>query len=255
MSSDTVYSFNKDNLDIYLKELAKLFRKQNGKKATAEIILVGGAAVLVNYGFRNMTADIDAIIHASSSMKDAINQIGDKYNLPNGWLNTDFIRTASYSDKLNVFSVYYKTFYGVLQVRSISAEYLIAMKLKSGRKYKNDMSDIIGILAEHKERKEPLTWEKVNQAVVDLYQDWDGITEEVKVFIKNAIDTDNYDTVFQQIKEQEQLSKNILIQFQQEHPHTVTESNVDSILRMLESKKIADNIEGKNRICTEDEML
>jgi hypothetical protein len=139
--------------------------------------------------------------------------------------------------------VYYKTFYGVLQVRSISAEYLIAMKLKSGRKYKNDMSDIIGILAEHKERKEPLTWEKVNQAVVDLYQDWDGITEEVKVFIKNAIDTDNYDTVFQQIKEQEQLSKNILIQFQQEHPHTVTESNVDSILRMLESKKTSDALE------------
>ena len=39
----------------------------------AEIILVGGAAILVNYGFRAMTTDIDAIIHAASSMKNAIN--------------------------------------------------------------------------------------------------------------------------------------------------------------------------------------
>ncbi len=255
MSYDIVHAFNKDNLDTYLKALAKLFRKQNGKRATAEIILVGGAAVLVNYGFRDMTADIDAIIHASASIKDAINQIGDEYNLPNGWLNTDLMHTASYSEKLNEFSVYYKTFYGILQVRSISAEYLIAMKCKSGRKYKNDMSDIIGILAEHKKREEPLTWEKVNQAVINLYQDWNGIAKEIKDFIRNAVMTDNYEEVLKQIKEQEQLTKNILIQFQKEHPHTVTESNVDSILRMLESKKIADNIEGKNRICTEDEML
>ena len=66
--------------------------------------------------------------------------------------------------------------------------------------------------------------------------------------------TDNYEEVLKQIKSRNS-SPNILIQFLKEHPHTVTESNVDSILRMLESKKIADNIEGKNRICTEDEML
>ena len=148
-------TFNKNNLDTYLKELAKLFRKQNGKDATAEIVLVGGAAILVNYSFRDMTTDIDAVIHASSSMKDAIRQIGDQYNLPRGWLKTDFMRTASYTSKLNEFSQYYKTFSSVLQVRIISAEYLIAMKLKSGRKYKNDLSDIVGILAEHEKEVSP----------------------------------------------------------------------------------------------------
>jgi hypothetical protein len=160
-----------------LKELGKLFRKQNGKNATAEIVLVGGAAILVNYGFRDMTTDIDAIIHASSSIKDAINQIGDQYNLPNGWLNADFMRTASYTSKLNEFSQYYKTFFGVLQVRSISAEYLIAMKLKSGRKYKNDLSDIVGILAEHEKRGQPITWNGVDLAMHHLYQGWEGVAE------------------------------------------------------------------------------
>lgn len=82
MSSDV---FTKENLDIYLKELAKEFRKLNGKTMPAEIILVGEAAILTNYGFRNMTTDIDAVISASSAMKEAINHVGDKYQLPNGW--------------------------------------------------------------------------------------------------------------------------------------------------------------------------
>ena len=64
--------FTKENLDTYLKELAKEFRKRNGKDTPAEIILIGGASVIINYGFRETTYDMDAIINASSSMKDAI---------------------------------------------------------------------------------------------------------------------------------------------------------------------------------------
>ena len=85
----------KENLDIYLKDLGKEFRKLNGKAIPAEIVMIGGAAILINYGFRDMTTDIDAIIHASSAIKDAINRVGDKHNLPNGWLNADFMRTDS----------------------------------------------------------------------------------------------------------------------------------------------------------------
>ena len=64
-------SFTKDNLDQYLKELAKEYRKRNGKTVSAEIVLIGGAAVVINYGFREMTYDMDAIINASASMKDS----------------------------------------------------------------------------------------------------------------------------------------------------------------------------------------
>ena len=81
MSFDNEAIFTKENLDGYLKELAKAFRKRNGTSMPAEIILVGGAAILVNYGFRAMTTDIDAIIHAASSMKDAINEVGNRHDL------------------------------------------------------------------------------------------------------------------------------------------------------------------------------
>ena len=73
MSTD--FFFTKDNLDHCLRELGKEFRKRGGKQAPAEIILIGGAAVLVGYGFRDMTYDVDAVIQAASSIKDAINTV------------------------------------------------------------------------------------------------------------------------------------------------------------------------------------
>ncbi len=230
-------SFTKENLDTYLKELAKEFRKLNGKSMPAEIVLVGGAAILTNYGFRDMTTDIDAVIRATSTMKSAINNIGDKYNLPNGWLNTDFMRTGSYSPKLEQFSVFYKSFYGVLDVRTVSAQYLIAMKLRSGRKYKNDLSDIIGILAEHEKRGAPITFEIIESAVVDLYGGWDKFPEDSKPFIVSALKNGNFENVYESVKRDEIESKDILIGFENKYPDVVKESNVNDILKSLKERK------------------
>ena len=71
----------------------------------AEIILVGGAAVLAGYGFRDMTTDIDAIIYASSAMNEAINKVRDKFDLPHGWINTDFMKTKSYSKRIGIWFI------------------------------------------------------------------------------------------------------------------------------------------------------
>ena len=63
MSAETI--FTKDNLDICLRKLAKEFRKLNGTKTPAEIILIGSASVLINYNFRDSTYDIDTLIQDS----------------------------------------------------------------------------------------------------------------------------------------------------------------------------------------------
>lgn len=233
-------SFTKENLDTYLKELAKEFRRLNGKSMPAEIVLVGGAAILTNYGFREMTTDIDAVIHASSSIKDAINHVGDKFDLPSGWLNADFMRTGSYSPKLDEFSVYYKTFYGVLAVRTVAAEYLIAMKLRSGRKYKNDLSDIIGILAEHEKQGTPITFEKIEKAVDDLYGGWKDFPEYSKPFIEDALKHGDFESVYRSVKNDEIESKDILIDFEKEYPKVARESNINDILKTLKAKKNSD---------------
>ena len=102
----TEVRFTTENLDQYMKALAKAYRKLGGKTTPAEIILIGGAAVLADYGFREATYDIDAIINASSAMEDAIRAVTDEYDLPNGWLNEDFRRTATYTPKLVQYSRY-----------------------------------------------------------------------------------------------------------------------------------------------------
>ena len=105
----------KDNLNYYLNELSKEYKKLVGRKMPAELILIGGAAVIENYGFRDMTTDVDAIFNAPSAMKDAINLVRDKYELSDDWMNDDFRKTDSYSSKLIQCSVFYKTFNQVLK--------------------------------------------------------------------------------------------------------------------------------------------
>lgn len=126
MSADK--PFTRENLDSYLMELAKEFRKKNGSRMAAEIILMGGASILINYGFREMTYDMDAIIKSSGAMRDAINTVGDRLGLPIGWLNIDFVHTNSYTPRLAEHSKYYKTFANILQIRTVSDEYSLLIK-------------------------------------------------------------------------------------------------------------------------------
>lgn len=237
MSPENTKYFTKETLLANLKELAKEYRKLGGKSMPAEIVLVGGAAVVANYGFREMTTDVDAVIRAASSMKDAINRVGDRFGLPNGWLNADFLHTGSYSKRLDEFSVYWGTFSNVLTVRTIRGEYLIAMKLRSGRQYKNDMSDIVGVLKEHQDAGDPITMDRIDAAVIELYGGWDDIPPIAKKFLDDAIRTGNYAELYQKTVESELDSKDLLVFFEADYPGAIQESNVNDILQELQRRK------------------
>lgn len=196
-------AFTKGNLDDYLRMLAKEFRKRNGKVMPAEIILIGGAAVLINYGFREKTYDFDAI---------------------------------SYSPKLVQYSTYYKTFSNILTVRTISKEYLVAMKLRSFRTYKNDLSDIVGIYREQMELGDPLTKERVEQAVVNLYQSWDSISENAQNLISRLETIDDFDTFYDETRKSEIENEETLMQFEGRYPNKLNDENVDSILKSIKQK-------------------
>lgn len=235
MSTDT--PFTKENLNTCLKELGKEFRKRNGTKMPAEIILIGGAAVLANYGFREMTYDIDAIILASSVMKDAINHVRDRMGLPVGWLNTDFQKTTSFSDKLLEVSVYYKTFSNILTIRTVAAEYLIAMKLMSGRQYKNDLSDITGILWEHQKNGDPISREAINKAVTTLYGENAMLPAISKKTIDDAFSDGDYESAYGKIRENEKKAKDILMDFNKTYPGELKGENIDAILERARQKR------------------
>lgn len=234
MSEDV---FTKENLDMYLKKLAKKFRKLNGTKIPAEIILIGGASVLINYGFREKSNDIDALIYASSVMEDAIRAVGDEEGLKPGWLNTDFKRTASYTPKIRLHAKHYKTFSNIVEIKTISAEYLLAMKLMAGRRYKNDVSDVVGIILEEKEKGNALSLEQIKNACIDLYGDYAKIPENSRTLIEDAFQSKDLKKFYEECVETERKNKEVLLDFQDEYPNVLNSSNINSVIDNLRKRE------------------
>ncbi len=228
--------FTKANLEYYLKELAKEYKKR-GRGTPAEMILVGGASVLINYRFRTSSYDIDAHYDAPSIMKKAINAVGDKFGLPNGWVNADFKRTSSYSPKIVQYSEYYKTFSGALMIRTVRAEYLIAMKLVSGRQYKKDLSYIAGIVIEEKKAGRPLSREMIDKAVCDLYGGWQDVSDYAKEVLDRVLCSDDPEKLFISLSEDEAEAKEALAEMNEKYPSAVKPDNVNDIIAAIKAKK------------------
>ncbi|MCC8103371.1 MAG: hypothetical protein LIP11_14310 [Clostridiales bacterium] len=226
----------KDNLDDLLRDLAKTYKKLTHGNAHAELIMVGGASVLANFSFRESTMDIDAVILADSAMKEAANLVSDRYGLPKDWLNSDFRKTASFSQKLREVSKHYRTCANVVEYRTITDEYLIAMKLASARDYKYDFSDIAGILFECKEKGKALTMKDISEAVITLYGGWDTIPETSRSFLKNAFDVSDLGKLYEDTCNQERENKDLLHTFTGKYPNVVRESNIKDILKSLREK-------------------
>lgn len=219
--------YSKENLDDILRELGKTFRRLNGKTIPAEMILIGGAAIIASYEFRAATTDIDALIQASSAMKDAINQVGDHYGFSRDWLNQDFRKTASYSDKIVQYSVPYRTFSNILHVRTLPAEYIIAMKLCSFREYKYDKSDVIGLIKES-----GVSRAQIEQAVSNLYGNWDYLArgEWASRLLDEVYEADDLENLYAKYREEEQSSFELLKQLDEQYDDLLTRDNVNSVI-------------------------
>jgi len=243
-------SFTKQNLDNYLSELAKEYKRRSGR-IPAEMVIIGGASVLINYCFRDKTYDIDAVYQAPSVMKESINAVEEKFGLKRGWLNNDFTKTSSYTNKIYEVSDYYKTFSNVLQIRTVKAEYLVAMKLVSGRMYKNDMSDIIGIFREQKENGRPLNYEMIDSAMTKMYNGWDRVSELSRNFLAEALKMDNYALEYQRVSENEQAVRKEIEKFAKQNPNQLNEEIVNDIVEAALSENENDQIIDDNPLPNE----
>ncbi|RRD96218.1 hypothetical protein EII17_01580 [Clostridiales bacterium COT073_COT-073] len=129
-----------------------------------------------------------------------------------------------------------KSYSNVLSFRNVAAEYLIAMKLQSGRQYKDDLSDVLGILNEHKKRGTPITIEQEQKAVIDLYGDWTALSEVSQTFIENVMEDGRFEQLYKHTEQGEQETKELPIQFEKDYPSTIKETNADSIAGKLQKK-------------------
>lgn len=181
-TNDGFNLLNKNLLETVFQEIGKSLKHLKGK-FKVELIIVGGASILLNYNFRETTEDIDCYEEYGLLMNDITSRIRDKYHLADDWINTDFKNTTSFTNKIVQYSQYYKTYNGVLVVRTIKDEYLIAMKLVAGRNHKHDYSDIYGIL----KANNGIDLNKINKAVIDLYGSLDLVDEEAYKMTQGVI--------------------------------------------------------------------
>lgn len=122
-------------------------------------------------------------------------------------------------------------------MRTISGEYLVAMKLMSGRQYKNDISDIIGILREEQERGKPLTLEKIKTAVCNLYDSWDNLPQDSKELITEIMQDGQLETLYETYRSTEVVAKATLIDFEKKYPGVTNTDNVNDIVKELKKRK------------------
>lgn len=233
--------FSKESINIYLKKLSKIYKKLSAGRMPAEIILVGGSAIAVNYAFRQSSTDIDAIIQAPEVMRDAICRIRDEENLPGNWINSDFTKTASFSPMLRLYSKHYKTFSNIVEIRTMTGAFLIAMKMRSGRIYKHDLSDIIGILIEENEKREsPISITEIRDACEKLYGEagYDTMPVASKKLIENAVNLNIQElhNLYRHQTETEAENCRLLIQFEAENPGILSSENLTEIVEKLKNK-------------------
>lgn len=167
----------RENAFDIIKKFAKEYRKELGK-VPGEIIFVGGGSIMLNYKFRDATQDFDVILKTVSGVKDVIAKFADENDLPRDWMNSDFIKTASYSTVLSEVSKHFCTLNnGTLEIRTVAGVYLIAMKLMARRAYRNDISDAIGILIEERDAGKEIVFDDISKAYTKLYDE--SIPEEL----------------------------------------------------------------------------
>ncbi len=132
------------------------------------------------------------------------------------------------------YSKFYKRFNQILNVRTVTREYLVAMKLISFRAYKRDKSDIVGIIESHKNSVRPIQIDEVQTAVENLYGNWDVITDEAKEFVEKVLlGTVSYE--IEMLGEDE--GKEILLEIEEKYDNVLNTSNVNTILEQIRAKR------------------
>ncbi len=239
MSADT--SLTREKINEYLKELGKEYRRLTGGKVDAEVIIVGGGAIVLSHDFREATNAIDAMIEKGSLLEAAAERVSGRLGISPDWLNTDFQHTSSYSDVLREVSVHYRTFSNHVDIRIVPDEYVIAMKLVSDRNYKHDHSDIVGILRDNADHGKPLLKEQIKSAVERLYGSSDAVSDRAWVFLDEVLKDGDYDKLYEMTSDDEQENKLLLTEEEEINPDVYSTESIKDILDRLQEQKDNDN--------------
>ena len=118
--------FSKEELEKLLSLLSGQLQKSG---VTGEICIVGGAAMILAFGSRESTKDIDALVMAPASVRTAAAQLAEIHGLPPNWLN-DGVEGFASGHPAEMKEILK---FSHLRVVAPPAEYILAMKCLAAR--------------------------------------------------------------------------------------------------------------------------
>jgi len=118
--------YSREELEKMLSLLNEQLRK-NG--VTGEVCIVGGAAMILAFGSRESTRDIDALVMAPAGVRTAVAQLAEAHGLPQNWLN-DGAKGFASGQPTEIKEILK---FSNLRVVTPSAEYILAMKCLAAR--------------------------------------------------------------------------------------------------------------------------
>ena len=127
------------------RALGRLSELAASEGVRLEMTLYGGAVMLLAYNARQVTKDIDAIVHPPEVARRLIARVAAERGLHDGWLNDDVKQFVSSREAKNELIIANVSPLG-LHVTRPTAKYLLAMKVMACRKplpgYEGDYKDI-----------------------------------------------------------------------------------------------------------------
>ena len=99
------------------------------------------------------------------------------------------------------------------------------------------MSDIAGIVLEQKKAGKPLSYEKIDEAICNLYGGWQNVSDYAKKVLDKVLTSDDLEQLFCSLSEDEAEVKVALAEMNEKYPNTVKQDNVDDIIAALKAKK------------------
>jgi len=162
------------------------------EQVTLELCIYGGSAMMLAYGVRTTTKDVDAIMRPTEVAQRLAKKVAERLNLHESWLNSDvrqFVSDAGTFAPLDI-----EDLEGAakrhLKITRPSASYLLAMKSLACRvgapgQY-GDVADLQFLI----NKMNIQTLDEIN-AHIDRFYPHDGLTEHAVAVLKDLLQKRN----------------------------------------------------------------
>ena len=160
-----------------LNALNQLSKELGALGMNGEILLTGGASMCLVHSARDMTKDIDALYEPKTVINRLVLKIANENGLPENWLNDSvkgFLTDAAPRENFLALPN--------LKITTVSADYLLAMKLMSARYGETDYADVKFLMD-----KLEIRTEEALRGIVTQYYPAENILPKTRYLIEQLV--------------------------------------------------------------------